>query len=133
MKTAKPFDVQKHGAEAVRLYKQHVSIAEMKRKWHCYGNPIVAHLKKAGVYLGAVAVGKAAPKATTRKRTDVVSMRPNGITSKELVETISRGVAAAAFGNARFTPEPMTRTEMFEKIQAGVTESVKRMNIGFHS
>lgn len=40
----------KNTAEAIRLFKQGKTIAELKRHFHSYGNPIVARLKAAGVY-----------------------------------------------------------------------------------
>jgi hypothetical protein len=46
---AKKFD-DKNLAELIRLYKAGSSIADLKRKWRCYGNPLVTRLKKGGVY-----------------------------------------------------------------------------------
>jgi len=36
--------------ELVKLYKGGATIAELKKKWHCNGNPLVARLKAEGVY-----------------------------------------------------------------------------------
>ncbi len=44
-----------HTAELIKLYKGGATISDLKKKWHCNGNPLVARLKEAGVY------GKAKP------------------------------------------------------------------------
>ncbi len=62
-----------------------------------------------------------------------LTLKANSLTTKEFVESISRSVAAAAFADARFTPAPMTRTEMFDKVRVGVEEGVKKSGIGFHA
>jgi len=36
--------------ELIRLYKAGDSIEDLKRRFHCNGNPLVARLKKAKVY-----------------------------------------------------------------------------------
>jgi hypothetical protein len=61
----KKFD-DKNLPEAIKLYKSGSSIAELKRKFHCYGNPLVARLKKAGVY-GKVEKKVAAKSKIARK------------------------------------------------------------------
>lgn len=131
MAKVKPFDNSKT-AEAIRLYKNGATIADLKARFHSYGNPIVARLKAAGVYKPERTVGRAAVKSSGKK-VAVMQPKANGLTSKEIVDSIARGVAAAAFGNARFTPEPMTRTEMFSRIHTGVQDSMKKMRIGFHA
>lgn len=134
MAKVRPFDASKT-KEAIRLYKEGASIAELKERYHCYGNPIVSRLKAAGVYKGSqhkAAAAKPAQRREAAVATGKITVT-NGITPKELVDTIARSVAAAAFGNARFTPEPMTRAEMFDKVQRGVQDSVKKMKIGFHA
>ncbi len=62
-------------SELVKLYKGGATIAELKKKWRCNGNPLVARLKEAGVYkAGAVkakartAKPKAAPKPASKPR-----------------------------------------------------------------
>lgn len=40
----------KNLAELIRLYKAGNTVADLKRKWRCYGNPLVTRLRKAGVY-----------------------------------------------------------------------------------
>lgn len=131
MAKVKPWN-EKNTKEAIRLFKSGTSVAELKRRFQSYGNPIVTRLKAAGVYKPGRAVvaparkvGKVAAAKTNGKT--------NGMTSKEVVDSISRSVATAAFGNARFTPEPMTRAEIFERIQDGVQAATKRMKIGFHA
>lgn len=137
MAKVRPFD-DRNTKEAIRLYKQGASVAELKAKYHSYGNPIVTRLKAAGIYKGPVAARKAAAKPAPRVKAGAPrangTAKVNGFTSRqELVDSISRAVATTAFGNARFTPEPMTRSEIFSRIQDGVEQSVKKLKIGFHA
>ena|SRR5258708_3428078 len=134
MAKVKPFDDSKT-AEAIRLYKGGATVAELKARYHTYGNPIVSRLKAAGVYRAAGRPTTAKPvKAKAGKKTAAPqAIRTNGMTTKEVVDQLARSVATAAFGDARFTPVPMTRTEIFERIQDGVQQGVKRMKIGFHA
>lgn len=66
-----------------------------------------------------------------RGRQPRIKANGGSATTKQVVETIARAVAQAAFGDAKLVSQPMTRTEMFNHIQAGVKEGVKK--IGFHS
>src|SRR5579859_506421 len=74
----KNFD-ENHLDELVKLYKGGAKIAELKKKFRCNGNPLVARLKEAGVYKADGAV-KRAKKATdkpkaARKRRELVGNR----------------------------------------------------------
>ncbi len=63
--------------ELVKLYKGGATIAELKKKWRCNGNPLVARLKGAGVYKASAVKAKARtakPKAA-RKRRELVGNR----------------------------------------------------------
>ena len=43
------FDL-KNTPELIRLYKAGSSLSELKRKWHCYGNPLRRILIEEGIY-----------------------------------------------------------------------------------
>jgi len=122
-----PFD-DANTLVAVKMYKTGKSVAEIARHFHSYGNPIVARLKAAGIYKGSA--GTAAVSSRTAQRETVLA---TGTLSHEAIDAIAKGIAAAAFGDARFTPQPMTRAEMFEKIHDGVEQGVKKAGIGFHA
>jgi|SRR5579859_1013613 len=129
----KPWN-DKNTKEAIRLYRQGTSVADLKKRFQSYGNPIVTRLKAAGVYKPGRAVAAKAPATKAGKAAAVkTNGKSNGITPQEVVDSISRSVATAAFGNARFTPEPMTRAEIFERIQDGVSAATKKLKIGFHA
>ena len=135
MAKVKPWN-EENTKEALRLYKQGTSVAELKKRFQSYGNPIVTRLKAAGVYKAGRAVAATKPvkvKAGKKAAAPQATLRTNGMTTKEVVDQLARSVATAAFGDARFTPVPMTRTEIFERIQDGVEQGVKRMKIGFHA
>lgn len=79
MKTAiKKFD-DKNLPEAIKLYKAGSSIAELKRKFRCYGNPIVARLKKAGVY------GKVEKKAPASAKTKAARKAKRGLIGNRVI------------------------------------------------
>lgn len=56
IKRARPFN-RKNLPQLIRLYKKGWTIAALKRKWHCYGNPITKLLIEAGVYRGSQLCG----------------------------------------------------------------------------
>src|SRR5580698_391381 len=60
----------KFASEAVRLYKSGKSVADLKRRYHTYGNPIVAALKEAKVFKA----GRKVAKASGRKSGKVLNM-----------------------------------------------------------
>lgn len=62
----------------------------------------------------------------------VLAARQTELTSGEAITVLARAVAHAAYGDATLTPQPISREEMFERVQKGVKEGVKKLGIGFH-
>jgi hypothetical protein len=63
----------------------------------------------------------------------VLAARQAELTSGEAIAVLARSVAHAAFGDALLTPQPQNRNEMFERVQKGVKEGIKKLGIGFHA
>lgn len=83
------------------------------------GNPVALAKVASGVQ-------KTGPTRTTRTTKMPASFDLAGFT-----DAVARAVASQIYGDATVTPQPMSRTEAFERINAGIKEGVKR--IGFHS
>lgn len=124
-----PFD-DANTTAAVKMYKAGKSVAEIARHFHSYGNPIRTRLEKAGVYQGRTAAATVSAKTT---RSDTVAPANSGVTVSAAIDAITKTVATALFGDAQLAPQPMTRTEMFDKLHSGVEEGVKKAGIGFHA
>lgn len=92
-------------------------------------NLLQAGVKLPGRGEHSVALARSAPVAMDK----VVRMKGNGMSPKQVVETISRAVAQAAFANAQYQPPPMTRQEQFDSIQKGVNAGIKKLGVGFHA
>src|SRR5258708_4816065 len=85
MAKVKPWN-EENTKEALRLYKQGTSVAELKKRFQSYGNPIVTRLKAAGVYKAGRAVAATKPvkvKAGKKAAAPQATLRTNGMTTKE--------------------------------------------------
>ena len=79
----------------------------------------------AGVLAKAASgVQRTGPVRTTR-------LMPASFDLGQFTESIARAVAGQIYGDATVTPQPMSRSEAFQRINQGIKDGVKRF--GFHS
>lgn len=120
----------------IKLWKQGDSIREIAQATgasEVWARRVIATKDPMAYKAGLAARHSESGSATESPQGRQPRVKANGgsATTKQVIETIARAVAQAAFGDAKLVSQPMTRTEMFNSIQAGVKEGVKK--IGFHT
>ena len=79
---------------------------------------------------GALVKTASGVQRTGPMRTTVTKM-PASFDVSEFTAAVARAVAGQIYGDATVTPQPMSRTEAFERINSGIKDGMKRF--GFHS